>query len=155
MLGYTPDEIVNHSTWEFFPEEELPYARKIHRRGIAMDKAAVLSYCRVRNRLGEWVCCECCFTVVYDVMIVCTSVYRRGLESQSKTCHHVRAVNVGLTILQSEPSMPRSLDGCFLLRPKIRDTTCCRTFRTSSISLPWLPRTSQGPPSFLTALPEP
>lgn len=49
-----------------------------------MDRAAVLSYCRVKNRDGDWVGCECCFSIVYDVMIVCTSIYRRGLESQSK-----------------------------------------------------------------------
>lgn len=84
VLGYTPDEVVNHSTWEFFPPEELSYARKVHKRGIAMDKAAVLSYCRVRNRRGDFIGCECCFTIVYDVMIVCTSVYRWGMESQSK-----------------------------------------------------------------------
>lgn len=85
VLGYTPDEVVNHSTWEFFPDEELSYAQKIHKRGVTMDKAAVLAYCRVKDRQSNWVGCECCFTIVYDVMIVCTSVYRRGLESQSET----------------------------------------------------------------------
>ncbi len=49
-----------------------------------MDKAAVLAYCRVRHRDGGWVGCECCFTIVYDVMIVCTSIYRQGIASQSK-----------------------------------------------------------------------
>ncbi|KAF1353856.1 hypothetical protein BDV97DRAFT_396661 [Delphinella strobiligena] len=84
VLGYTPDEVVNHSTWEFFPDEELPYAQKVHKRGVTMDKAAVLAYCRVKDRQNNWVGCECCFTIVYDVMIVCTSVYRRGLESQKR-----------------------------------------------------------------------
>lgn len=49
-----------------------------------MDKAAVLAYCKVRNKQGDWTGCECCFTIVYDVMIVCTSIYRQGLASQSK-----------------------------------------------------------------------
>lgn len=49
-----------------------------------MDKAAVLAYCRVRARDGSWVGCECCFTIVYDVMIVCTSIYRRGMKSSSE-----------------------------------------------------------------------
>lgn len=53
---------------------------------MSTDKAAVLAYCRVRDKNGGWVGCECCFTVVYDVMIVCTSIYKRGLQSQSKSC---------------------------------------------------------------------
>ena len=85
VLGYTPDEVVNRSVWDFFPEEELPYAKHHHRKGLAMDKAAMLSYCRVKDRDGRWMGCECCFTVVYDVMIVCTSIYQSGLPSQSKS----------------------------------------------------------------------
>lgn len=49
-----------------------------------MDNAAVLAYCRVRGKDGYWVGCECCFTIVYDVMIVCTSIYSQGLNSLSK-----------------------------------------------------------------------
>jgi len=48
-----------------------------------MDKAAMLSYCRVKDSNGQWVGCECCFTITYDVMIVCTSIYQRGLSSKS------------------------------------------------------------------------
>lgn len=49
-----------------------------------MDKAAVLAYCRVRDKQGSWVGCEVCFTIVYDVMIVCTSIYQQGLASDSR-----------------------------------------------------------------------
>ncbi|KAF4555674.1 Hypothetical protein D9617_2g056370 [Elsinoe fawcettii] len=84
VLGYTPDEIVNRSVWDFFPQEEVPYAKHFHKHGIEMDKAAMLAYCRVRDRDGNWVGCECCFTIVYDVMVVCTSVYRSGLPSQKR-----------------------------------------------------------------------
>lgn len=65
-------------------EDELPYAQKFHQKTVSQDKAAVLAYCRVKDRTGQWVGCECCFTVVYDVMVVCTSVYQRGMKSQSK-----------------------------------------------------------------------
>jgi len=85
VLGWTPDEVVNRSCWEFFCEDELPFAKAFHKKGVQMDKAAVLSYCRVKNKEGQWTGVECCFTVVYDVMIVCTSIYRRGLPSQSKS----------------------------------------------------------------------
>ncbi|KAK5696245.1 hypothetical protein LTR17_024380 [Elasticomyces elasticus] len=50
ILGYTPDEVVNRSAWDFFPAEELPFARKYHEKRVQMDKAAVLAYCRVRDR---------------------------------------------------------------------------------------------------------
>ena len=85
-----------------------------------MDKAAVLAYCRVKCSDGSWVGCECCFTVVYDVMIVCTSIYRRGIASQRKsrvgqTCRHLltlhaeRALEAPLVrrIFSSSPQDPR------------------------------------------------
>ncbi|PSK60161.1 hypothetical protein B9Z65_1059 [Elsinoe australis] len=84
VLGYTPDEVVNQSVWDFFPQDELPYAKQYHKHGIEMDQAAMLAYCRVMDRSGQWVGCECCFTVVYDVMVVCTSIYRSGLSSQKR-----------------------------------------------------------------------
>ncbi|GAB7351939.1 hypothetical protein MBLNU459_g2475t1 [Dothideomycetes sp. NU459] len=103
VLGYTPDEIVNRSCWEFFPEEELPYARAFHKRGIRMDKAAALSYCSVRTKQGDWIGCECCFTIVYDVMIVCTSVYRGGLASQKRA----EEAPVIRRLFSSSPKDPR------------------------------------------------
>lgn len=61
-----------------------------------MDKAAVLAYCKVRDKQGGWVGCECCFTIVYDVMIVCTSIYKQGLASQSKSQmdHHINILTL-------------------------------------------------------------
>jgi PAS domain S-box-containing protein len=83
ILGHTPDEVVGRSCWDFFHPAELPLAKQLHKQGVNLDKAAVLSYCQLVNRQGEWVGCECCFTVVYDVMVVCTSIYRRDLASES------------------------------------------------------------------------
>lgn len=84
ILGYTPDEIVNRSAWNFFSKDELPYAQEFHRKRVVMDTAAVLAYCNVLAKDGQWITCECCFTIVYDVMIVCTSIYQRGGKSESK-----------------------------------------------------------------------
>jgi PAS domain S-box-containing protein len=84
ILGYTPEEVVNRPSWDFFHPTELPVAKQLHERGVNLDKAAVLAYCQLKNRQGEWVGCECCFTVVYNVMVVCISVYRRGMEHSSK-----------------------------------------------------------------------
>jgi PAS domain S-box-containing protein len=85
ILGYTPDEIVNRSAWDFFSKDELPYAQEFHRKRVVMDTAAVLAYCNVLSKDGQWITCECCFTIVYDVMIVCTSIYQRGGKSESKS----------------------------------------------------------------------
>ncbi|KAK0324383.1 hypothetical protein LTR54_011651 [Friedmanniomyces endolithicus] len=103
ILGYTPDEVVNRSAWEYFPAEELSFARQYHEKRVQMDKAAVLAYCRVRHRDGGWVGCECCFTIVYDVMIVCTSIYRQGIASQK------RAIEAPLVrrLFSSSPADPR------------------------------------------------
>jgi len=103
ILGHTPDEIVNHSVWQFFHPDELPLAKAQHSRGVRLDKAAVLSYCRLKNRQGDWVGCECCFSVVYDVMVVCTSIYRNGMQSQK------RAVEAPIVrkLFSSSPNDPR------------------------------------------------
>jgi PAS domain-containing protein len=88
ILGHTPDEVVNKSVWDFFHPDEVPIAQQLHGRSVRLDKASVLSYCRIKNRQGDWVGCECCFSIVYDVMVCCTSIYRQGLNSQSKQTNH-------------------------------------------------------------------
>lgn len=84
IIGYSPDDLLGRSCWEFFHPEELPVARAKHDRSIQMDKAAVLSYCRMKDNQGNWIGCEVVFTIVYDVLIGCTSIYKRGLQAQSQ-----------------------------------------------------------------------
>lgn len=80
-----PYEVVHKSCWEYFHPDEIPFARTVHGRGVELDKAAVLNYCLVRHKNGAWIGCECVFTVVYDVLVACTSIYQRGNRSQSKS----------------------------------------------------------------------
>ncbi|KAF2125081.1 hypothetical protein P153DRAFT_379145 [Dothidotthia symphoricarpi CBS 119687] len=103
ILGHTPDEVVNRSVWQFFHPDELPLAKAKHGRGVRLDKAAVLSYCRLKNRQGDWVGCECCFSIVYDVMVCCISIYRHGMQSQK------RAVEAPIVrkLFASSPEDPR------------------------------------------------
>ncbi|KAI9691279.1 MAG: hypothetical protein M1820_009810 [Bogoriella megaspora] len=103
ILGHTPDEVVNRSAWEFFHPQEVPVAREVHGRSLKLDKAAALAYCQIKNRAGQWVCCECCFTVVYNVMVCCTSIYRKGMKSQK------RAVQAPVIrrLFSSSPNDPR------------------------------------------------
>lgn len=84
ILGYWPEEVVGKSCWEYFHPDEIPFARAIHGRGVQLDKAAVLNYCQIKNRDGRWVGCECVFTVVHDVLVGCTSIYKRGVSSQKR-----------------------------------------------------------------------
>lgn len=85
ILGYQPNEVVGKSCWEYFHPDEIPFARAIHGRGVQLDKAAVLNYCQIKNRDGRWVGCECVFTIVHDVMVGCTSIYKNGTTTQRKS----------------------------------------------------------------------
>ncbi|KAH0548108.1 hypothetical protein GP486_008162 [Trichoglossum hirsutum] len=84
VLGYEPAEVVGKSCYEYFHPDEIPFARSTHERGVKLDKAAVLAYCRIRSKEGQWIGCECAFTVVYNVLVACTSIYRRSPASQNR-----------------------------------------------------------------------
>ena len=84
ILGYHPNEVVGKSCWEYFHPDEIPFAQAVHGRSIKLDKAANLNYCKIKNKQGKWISCECVFTVVYDVLIASTSIYRNGPKSQSR-----------------------------------------------------------------------
>ncbi|KAJ9131176.1 Potassium voltage-dependent transporter [Pleurostoma richardsiae] len=84
ILGYQPDEVQGKSCFDYFHPDEVPFARSVHSRGVLLDKAAVLHYCRILSQDGRWVSCECCFTVVHDVLVASTSIYRRGEKSQRR-----------------------------------------------------------------------
>ncbi|KAF2864411.1 hypothetical protein K470DRAFT_267260 [Piedraia hortae CBS 480.64] len=103
ILGYTPEEIVNRSAWDFFPSSDLANARHVYQHRVATDKAAVLVYCNIRNKQDQWVGCEVVFTIVYDVMIVCTSTYTQGEASQR------RAIDAPIIrrMFSSSPNDPR------------------------------------------------
>ncbi|KAL8934201.1 MAG: hypothetical protein Q9211_005350 [Gyalolechia sp. 1 TL-2023] len=103
ILGYASDEIVGKSCWEFFHPDEIPFARAVHGRGVQLDKAAVLSYCQIKNRDGRWVGCECVFTIVHDVIIACTSIFRKGASSQKRAT----AAPVIRRLFSSSPRDPR------------------------------------------------
>ncbi|KAF1811983.1 hypothetical protein P152DRAFT_373744, partial [Eremomyces bilateralis CBS 781.70] len=103
ILGHTPDEIIHRPMWEFFHPDEVPLARRLHSRGVTLDKAAVLAYCRFKNNEDAYVSCECCFTIVFDVMVVCTSIYRRGSGSDARAT----SAPVVRKLFSSNPKDPR------------------------------------------------
>ncbi|RPB13872.1 hypothetical protein P167DRAFT_552735 [Morchella conica CCBAS932] len=81
VLGYNPRDIVGRSCFEYFHPDEMPFARSVHGRGVNLDKAAVLSYCKLKSITGDYVTCECVFTVVYSVIVASTSLYTRSNKS--------------------------------------------------------------------------
>lgn len=81
ILGYLPDEVIGRPCWDYFHPQEIPFAKASHGRGIELDKAAALFYCKVKQKNGSFVSCECVFTVVYEVLVASTSIYRRGPRS--------------------------------------------------------------------------
>lgn len=91
------------SVFDFFHPDEVPFARSIHSRGILLDKAASLHYVRVLSADGRWVSCECCFTVVHDVLVACTSIYRQGQKSERRAFEGAQIRR----IFSSSPRDPR------------------------------------------------
>jgi PAS domain S-box-containing protein len=83
ILGYSPQEVLGRSAFEYFHPEEIPYARSVHSRGVLLDKAAVLHYARLRSRDGRWVSSECVFSIVHDILFACISIYRCDAKSES------------------------------------------------------------------------
>ncbi|KAL8243762.1 hypothetical protein R6Q59_010020 [Mikania micrantha] len=84
ILGYLPHEVKGKSCWEYFHPDEIPFAKAIHGRGVSLDKAAVMNYCRIKHKDGRWIGCECVFTVVYDVLVASTAIYQRGPKSRKR-----------------------------------------------------------------------
>ncbi|KAJ8103050.1 hypothetical protein POJ06DRAFT_246409 [Lipomyces tetrasporus] len=80
VLGYTASEVEGRSVFDYFHPDELPFAREAHGRGVSLDKAAVIAYCRLLSKDGAWIPCECVFTVVYDVLVAATTVYRHTVK---------------------------------------------------------------------------
>lgn len=89
ILGYHPDEVRGRSCFDYFHPDEVPFARDIHKKGVELDKAAVLHYARIRGRDGQWIGCECVFTIVYDVLVACTSIYRGDLKNERKLFENI------------------------------------------------------------------
>ncbi|KAE9363661.1 hypothetical protein N431DRAFT_356357 [Stipitochalara longipes BDJ] len=84
ILGYEPSQVIGRSCFDYFHPDEVPFARNVHSRGVLLDKAAVLNYARIRNSDGLWVGCECVFTVVYEVLVACTSIYRGDAKNERR-----------------------------------------------------------------------
>ncbi|KAL9105871.1 MAG: hypothetical protein Q9227_009034 [Pyrenula ochraceoflavens] len=103
ILGYLPYEVINKSCWEYFHPDEIPFARAIHGRGVELDKAAVLNYCRIKHKQGYWAGCECVFTIVYDVLVASTSIYQRGPRSEQRASE----APVVRRLFSSSPRDPR------------------------------------------------
>lgn len=89
ILGYNPEEVVGRSCFEYFHPEEIPFARNKHDKSVQQDQASVLHYARIRSRSGRWVGCECVFTVVSDVLVACTSIYKVDEKHESKSRAYV------------------------------------------------------------------
>lgn len=84
--------MLGKSCFEYFHPEEVPFAKDVHEKGIRMDKAAALYYARIMSKDGEWIGCECVFTIVHDVLVACTSIYKADdSKSQSECGGHLFA----------------------------------------------------------------
>lgn len=83
VLGYEPAEVVGRSIFDFFHPEQIPLARSEHGKRVKLDKAAVLAFCQLKKKTGDYIVCECVFTVVYSVVVAAISVHRSSKRSMS------------------------------------------------------------------------
>ncbi|KAK3352357.1 hypothetical protein B0T25DRAFT_453851 [Lasiosphaeria hispida] len=122
ILGYQPEEVLGKSCFDYFHPDEVPLARSVHSRGVLLDKAAVLHYARVRSRDGRWVSCECCFTIVHDVLVASTSIYSGGAKSEGRaiTAPQVRRLFSG-SPLDPRYHMLEHLSPKFKMKPTERE----------------------------------
>jgi PAS domain S-box-containing protein len=104
VLGYTPDEVVGKKAWDFFESAQLEAAQAKHKRSRDMDKASVLEYCDIKNRDGNYVRCECAFSIVYNVIVACTSIYREGISNAS-TFHAILLCLQSINVSKNVPKM--------------------------------------------------
>lgn len=82
VLGYVADDVIGKTCFDYFHDDEKENAIKLFDRSMKGDKAAVLNYCRLKRKNGEYIVCECVFTVVYNVVVACTSLYQFTSKSQ-------------------------------------------------------------------------
>ena len=134
ILGYQPNEVVGKSCWEYFHPDEIPFARAIHGRGVQLDKAAVLNYCQIKNRDGRWVGCECVFTIVHDVMVGCTSIYKNGTTTQRKSLSS-NSIYVETNSTKNELLLLPLFASCSPRRHGIHGTICFLTSLINSIKM--------------------
>ncbi|KAI8957636.1 hypothetical protein F5Y11DRAFT_360660 [Daldinia sp. FL1419] len=136
ILGYQPQDVQGKSCFDYFHPDEVPFARSVHSRGVLLDKAAVLHYARIMSRDGQWVSCECCFTIVHDVLVACTSIYRRGERSKRRA---IEAPQIR-RIFSSSPRDPRyhmleHLSPKFKMQPMEREPRAALILNRFTITL--------------------
>lgn len=93
ILGYRPIDVKDMPAFNFFHPSEVEQARKVHKRGILLDKAAVLHTVHLRSRDGGYVKCECSFTIVQDALVACIGKFNSSYKSDRKLfcVYHLRA----------------------------------------------------------------
>ena len=84
--------MVGRSCFDYFHPEEVSLARLIYRLGVTLDKAALLHHVRIKGQDNHWVGCVCVSTIIYDVIVAVTSMYRRDTNSQSTVKPGVTAI---------------------------------------------------------------
>lgn len=85
ILGHQPSTLQGRSCFDFLHPDELPVARHVHAAGILRDTTAALHYLRIRSSNGRWIRCECCFALVYEVLVACVCVYQGSERSKSQS----------------------------------------------------------------------
>lgn len=79
ILGYTPEEVIGRSAYDYFHPDEIPSIQRVHANGVVADKVAIITYFRIRHKDGRYLECEIVFNACYDVIVTATSLRDRSL----------------------------------------------------------------------------
>ncbi|EIW72543.1 hypothetical protein TREMEDRAFT_25231, partial [Tremella mesenterica DSM 1558] len=77
ILGYEPEEIIGHSVYERIHPDEMRAFADIHWTSFKTDRAAAVTFLRMRHKNGEYVDVCVAFSIVYNMTV---SVISRASE---------------------------------------------------------------------------
>ncbi|KAH8555890.1 hypothetical protein BGW37DRAFT_151780 [Umbelopsis sp. PMI_123] len=86
VLGYSPDDVVGRSAFEFLHPDEIPTIRRLNMERMQAQEVSALTYCRYKRSDGQYADVEAIFHYCYDVIILAT--FRRRPETDR---HYARA----------------------------------------------------------------
>lgn len=66
IIGYTPEELINKSPWDFIHKDDLPKLQKYHNSSIKHLQTEIITY-RYRKKNGSYIWLESTFKAIFEI----------------------------------------------------------------------------------------